>query len=233
VTLADDDGAPRGGVADADRAAPDGGQRAVAALLREPPGPADGRGAVAALRAKAPLAVAPQPRDDLLRRLAGREPACARGARRALLGQRRALQLDVGDRALGAPLADLEASLEEVGALGRRAAVVARGRRRRQRDATVARVQQRAERDDLGALQRDEGARGLRRARPAARAAAGREADQHHAADDLRDDGRRERRADGRVGRVLGVRDPVGVTVADRWRWRWRWRWRRRRRWRH
>ena len=99
--------------------------------------------------------------------------------------------------------------------------------RRRDPDAPALRVDGGPERDDLRALERDRalGRAGLRRPRPAAG-----ERVEDLAADDPRDHGLGDRRADRRIGGVLAVGDPVLVAVGrgrvrgaagrDRRRWR-------------
>src|SRR3954454_23842424 len=83
----DDDRALAAQVADRDAALADARQRAVAAILDVPRGPADGGDAVAAARAEAPVIVAtPQP----ARRALGRRGRGACGARGAAVRLRAA-----------------------------------------------------------------------------------------------------------------------------------------------
>src|SRR3954468_596871 len=132
-----------GEVADLDDAALDRDLGAVAGVLGEPLGAADGRRRATALGAEAPVAVAPQAPDLLplpgRRRLAG--PAAAQ----------RAVQLQLGDRLAALGLRDLELALVEV----RRLRLAATGRRRQPHPA-LGRVDGAPQRDRLVRPQRPE-----------------------------------------------------------------------------
>src|SRR4051794_28632881 len=136
VAGAHEDRALAAQVADGHRAVGHGRARPGARVGRDPLRPADGRDAVAPVRAEAPALVrAPQlaPRRLGLRRR-GRGPGGgARPARRA--GEGRTAKVDVGGTAAGGGLPHAEDAAVEPGRLG-----LAVGKRGRQRDLAAARV---------------------------------------------------------------------------------------------